>query len=81
MLKKDEVSLLRNIINFLILLFLIFTKLYFTYEFRKATNLGKQYLLPKIFKKLHNVLGRPVTPNCGNPTEKFCLSLFLIIVS
>ena len=42
----------------------------FTYEYRKATNLGKMYLLPKIHKRLSNVPGRPVTSNCGAPTEK-----------
>ena len=43
---------------------------YFTYEYRKATNLGKMCLLPKIHKRLSNVLGRPVISNCGTPTEK-----------
>ena len=28
------------------------------------------YLLPKIHKRLVNVLGRPVISNCGTPTEK-----------
>ena len=40
------------------------------YEYRKATNFGKLYLLPKIHKRLFNVPGRPVISNCGNPTEK-----------
>ena len=44
---------------------------YFTYEFRKATNLGKLYLLPKIHQRLFNVPGRPVIFNCDIPTEKF----------
>ena len=35
----------------------------FTYEFKKATNFGKLYVLPKIDKKLHNVPGRPVITN------------------
>ena len=43
---------------------------YFTYEYKKASNLGKLYLLPKILKRLFNVLGRPVISNCGTPTEK-----------
>ena len=43
---------------------------YFTYEYQKATNLGKMYLLPKIHKRLSNVPGRPVISNCGTPTEK-----------
>ena len=42
---------------------------YFTYEYKKATNLGKLYLLPKIHKRL-SVPGRPVISNCGTPTEK-----------
>ena len=28
------------------------------------------YFLPKIYKRLHNVMGRPVISNCGTPTEK-----------
>ena len=43
---------------------------YFTYEYKKACNLGELYLLPKIHKKLFNVPGRPVISNCGMPTEK-----------
>ena len=43
---------------------------YFTIEFKKAANLGKLYLLPKIHKRLENVPGRPVNSNCGTPTEK-----------
>ena len=39
-------------------------------EFKKATNLGKFYLLPKIHKRLENVPGRPVISNCGASTEK-----------
>ena len=42
----------------------------FTYEFKKATNLGTFYFLPKIHKRLENVPGRPITSNCGAPTEK-----------
>ena len=47
---------------------------YFTYEYKKACNLGKMYLLPKMHKKLSNVPGRPVISNCGMPTE-FILNL------
>ena len=43
---------------------------YFTYEYKKACNLGKLYLLPKIHKRLSNVPGRPFISNCGTPTEK-----------
>ena len=43
---------------------------YFTYKYKKATNFGKMYLLPKIHKRLVNVPGRPVISNCGTPTEK-----------
>ena len=43
---------------------------YFTYEYQKATDLGKMYLLPKTYKKLSNVLGRPVILNSGTATEK-----------
>ena len=35
---------------------------YFSYQFKKTTNLGKLYLLPKIHKRLSNVPGRPVIP-------------------
>ena len=43
---------------------------YFSYEYKKITNLGKLYLLPKIHKRLENVPGRPVMSSCGTPTEK-----------
>ena len=43
---------------------------YFKFNFKKATNLGKLYLLPKIHKGLSNVPGRTVISNCGTPTEK-----------
>ena len=43
---------------------------YFSYNYKKSTNLGKMYLLPKIHKRLENVLGRPIISNCGTPTEK-----------
>ena len=41
-----------------------------SYQFKKTTNLGKLYLLPKIHKCLSNVPGRAVIFNCGTPTEK-----------
>ena len=43
---------------------------YFPHDFKKTTNLGKLYLLPKIYNRLLNVPGRPVISNCGTPTEK-----------
>ena len=43
---------------------------YFTYEYKKVSNLGKLYLLPKIRKRLYNVPERPVISNCGTPTKK-----------
>ena len=43
---------------------------YFTYQYKKVTNLGKLYLLPKIHKRLTNVFGRSVTSSCDTPTEK-----------
>ena len=43
---------------------------YFMYEYKKVTNLGKLYLLPKIHKRLYNVPGRPVISNFGTPTGK-----------
>ena len=43
---------------------------YLSYEYRKVTNFGKLYFLPKIHKKLHNVPERPVISNCDTPTEK-----------
>ena len=43
---------------------------YFTYEYKKVTNFGKLYLLPKIHKQFFGVHGRPVISNCGTPTEK-----------
>jgi len=43
---------------------------YFTFKNKKAANLGKLYLLPKIHKRLDCVPGRPVISNCGAPTEK-----------
>ena len=43
---------------------------YFTIEHKKATNLGKMHLLPKIHKRLYDVPGRPFISHCGTPTEK-----------
>ena len=43
---------------------------YFTYDYKKACNLSKLYLLPKTHKRLFNVPGRLVISNCGTPTEK-----------
>ena len=48
---------------------------YFKFNFKKATNLGKLYVLPKIHKGLSNIPGCPVISNCGIPTEKFQNSL------
>ena len=42
---------------------------YFTYNFKKASNLGKFYFLPKIPKRLANVSGEPIISNCGTPRE------------
>ena len=43
---------------------------YFSYEYRKATSIGKLYFIPKTRKTIHNVPGRPLISNCGTPTEK-----------
>ena len=43
---------------------------YFTYAYKKVSNLGKLYLLPKINKRLNNIPERPVISNCGTPAEK-----------
>ena len=45
-------------------------KNYFKFNFKKATNVVKFYLLPKIHKSLSKVPGCPVISNCGMPTEK-----------
>ena len=45
-------------------------KNYFKFNFKKATNLGKPYLLPKIHKGLSNVPVLPVILNCGTPSQK-----------
>ena len=39
-------------------------KTYFNFNFKKAANLGKLYLLPKIHKGLSNIPGCPVISNC-----------------
>ena len=38
---------------------------YFTIAHKIGTNLGKMYLLPKNHKRLFNVSGGLVIPNCG----------------
>ena len=43
---------------------------HFSDEYRKATNFGKLYFLPKIHKRFHNVPVRPVISTCARPTEK-----------
>ena len=44
---------------------------YFTYEFKKSTNISKSYLLSyKIHKRLSNVPGSPVIFNCDTPTDR-----------
>ena len=43
---------------------------YLSYNYNKSTNLGKMDLLPKIYKRLENVQGRPVISNCVTRTEK-----------
>ena len=43
---------------------------YYSYQFKKTCNLCKLHVLPKIHKRLYNLPGRPVIPNCGTPTEK-----------
>ena len=43
---------------------------HFSYNYKKSTNLGKMYLLPKIHKCLGNVPSHPVISNCGTPMEK-----------
>ena len=38
-------------------------KNYFKFNFKKATNVGKLFLLPKIHKRISNVPGHPVPSN------------------
>ena len=42
---------------------------YFAYEYKKATNFGKLYLLPKILQRLFKISGKPVMSNCGTASE------------
>ena len=42
----------------------------FKFNFKKATNIGKLYLLPKMHKSLSIVPGPPVISNCETLTEK-----------
>ena len=53
----------------------LITKVFTKIAHKKAKNLRKMYLLPKIHKRLFNVQGRPVIWNCSLPTEN--LSEFL----
>ena len=39
-------------------------------DYKRACNLGKLHLFPKIQKRLFNVPDRPVSSNCGTTTEK-----------
>ena len=43
---------------------------YFRFNFKKATNLSKLYILPKIHKGLCKVPRRLVISNCRTPIEK-----------
>ena len=43
---------------------------YFTYSFKKASNLGKLYFIPKIHNRSSSVPGRSVISNYDTPTEK-----------
>ena len=43
---------------------------YFPYQYKKACNLGKLYLLSKIHKRLSEVPGRPAISNCGHLQKK-----------
>ena len=43
---------------------------YFSYNYKKSTNLGKMNLLPKIHKRLEIVPGRRVISNCGTRMKK-----------
>ena len=39
-------------------------------NFKKSTNLGKLFFLPKMHKRLYDVPNHVVISNCGTPTEK-----------
>ena len=43
---------------------------YFSFDHKRACNLGKLYFLLKIHKRLFNGPRRAVISNCGTPTEK-----------
>ena len=43
---------------------------YFSYDFKKTSNVDKFYLLPKVHEQLFNVPGRPGISSYGTPTEK-----------
>ena len=40
------------------------------YEKKKVCDLGKMFLLPKLHKRLSNLLGWPVISDCEMPNEK-----------
>ena len=40
------------------------------HEYKKVSNLGKFFFLPKTHKRLHIVPGRLVVSNCRTTTEK-----------
>ena len=50
---------------------------YFSYDFKKTSNVDRFYLLPKIHEQLFNVLGRPGISSYGTPKEKASVSWFL----
>ena len=43
---------------------------YFTFNHKRACNLGKLYFFPKFHQMLFDVPSRPVISNCRTPTEK-----------